>query len=280
MNEGKPTKAKWWSRPRAHGAGDGTTGDHIGAGADEPTEATGSTESAGATGSAGSTGTTGLADTVHDGDPEGDFELERPAAVSAPGGLDTESGSDFDSDFELARPAAEAPLRSGSTSTPDTDGDFKLKLPTSTRAGSDAPAEAGSPGGPGVPGSAGCRSHRRGRHRCRRCPAAGRARRPERPRSALRAPQAAARPGSLQHPAVRGARPLGARSGGPAPGDASHARHDRPDGATGARRAHGGGGADPRWGGPDTRSGGPGCCPDEHRSDPGGIAARSGAPGP
>ncbi|MFM9692525.1 S1C family serine protease [Streptomyces europaeiscabiei] len=91
---------------------------------------------------------------MRDGDPKGDFELERPAAVSAPGGLDTESGSDFDSDFELARPAAEAPLRSGSTSTPDTDGDFKLKLPTSTRAGSDAPAEAGSPGVPGVPGSA------------------------------------------------------------------------------------------------------------------------------
>nr|WP_199923953.1 trypsin-like peptidase domain-containing protein [Streptomyces scabiei] len=74
--------------------------------------------------------------------------------MSAPGGLATESGSDFDSDFELARPAAEAPLRPGSTSPPDTDGDFKLKLPTSTRAGSDAPAEAGSPGGPGVPGSA------------------------------------------------------------------------------------------------------------------------------
>ncbi|MDX3860482.1 S1C family serine protease [Streptomyces europaeiscabiei] len=91
---------------------------------------------------------------MRDADPEGDFELERPAVVSAPGGLDTESGSDFDSDFELARPAAEVPLRSGSTSTPDTDGDFKLKLPASTRAGSDAPAEAGSPGVPGVPGAA------------------------------------------------------------------------------------------------------------------------------
>lgn len=149
MNEGKPTKAKWWSRPRAHGAGDGTTGDHIGAGADEPTETAGSTESAGSPGSAGSTRTTGLADTVRDGDPEGDFELERPAAVSAPCGFDTESGSD--SDFELARPAAEAPLRSGFTSTPDTDGDFKLKLPASTGAGSDAPAEAGPSGENGVP---------------------------------------------------------------------------------------------------------------------------------
>lgn len=124
------------------------------------------------------------------------------------------------------------------------------------------------------------RSHRRGRHRCRRCPVAGRARRPERPWSALRAPQAVARPGSLQHPAVRRARPLGARSGGPAPGDASRARHDRPDGATGARRAHGGGGADPRWGGPGTRSGGPGGCPDERRSDLGGcLDTRRGDPG-
>ncbi|MFE7839651.1 trypsin-like peptidase domain-containing protein [Streptomyces sp. NPDC057474] len=141
MNEGKPTKANWWSRPRAHGAGAGTTGDHTGP-----------------TGSAGPTGTTGVpADAVREGDLEGDFELERPATARAPGGADTET--ETDSDFELARPAAEAPLRSGPVSPldtyGDTDGDFELERPAATHAGRDAAPEASSVGEPGVTGSAG-----------------------------------------------------------------------------------------------------------------------------
>ncbi|ULR53210.1 S1C family serine protease [Streptomyces deccanensis] len=126
MNEGKPTKAKWWSRPRAHGAGAET------AGAESP--------GAGPAGTAGSGGPVGAvepfgspADAARAENPEGDFELERPAATTTPPTLASASGeADSDSDYELARPAAEAPP--GHTSTPtvesaETDGDFELERP-------------------------------------------------------------------------------------------------------------------------------------------------------
>lgn len=116
MDEGKPTKAKWWSRPRAHGAGAGATGDHTGVPADA-----GSGENA-----------------------EGDFELERPTTAPARGGADTTAATD--TDFELARPAAEAPLRPGSTSDTDTDGDFELERPASVDAGRGGAAEAARTG--------------------------------------------------------------------------------------------------------------------------------------
>ncbi|MER6156118.1 trypsin-like peptidase domain-containing protein [Streptomyces sp. NPDC001868] len=164
MNEGKPTKAKWWSRPRAHGAGGGTTGDHIG-----PTGTAGSGAPADA-----------VREEPFEGGTEGDFELERPATSPAPGGVgagaasdsdfgsgvDSDSGSRVDSDFELARPAAGVPL--GSDSVPaldaggDPDGDFELELPAATAAatgaaggGGDASAGASVPGEPGVPDSGG-----------------------------------------------------------------------------------------------------------------------------
>ncbi|WTS81519.1 trypsin-like peptidase domain-containing protein [Streptomyces sp. NBC_00104] len=143
MNEGKPTKAKWWSRPRAHGAGDGTTGDHSGP--------TGSTESAETPGSTGAAGVP--AGAAREGNAEGDFELERPATATAPAPGET------DSDFELARPASEAPLRLGSTANPgvdgDPDGDFELERPAEANAGRAAAAEASPSGEPGMAGSTG-----------------------------------------------------------------------------------------------------------------------------
>uniref|UniRef100_UPI00384DB1A0 S1C family serine protease n=1 Tax=Streptomyces phaeolivaceus TaxID=2653200 RepID=UPI00384DB1A0 len=140
MNEGKPTKAKWWSRPRAHGAGDGTAGEHLGAAeADGPT---------------GPPGAAGLPPSAVRGEnPDGDFELERPtpatgeaatrteiytdAGAGSDAGSESDSDSDSDSDFELARPVAEAPLRSGPTPSAAADadaavgldGDFELERP-------------------------------------------------------------------------------------------------------------------------------------------------------
>ncbi|MBX4178355.1 protease, partial [Streptomyces geysiriensis] len=78
MNEGKPTKGKWWSRPRSSdGAADGDF--ELQRPRTAPTTVTGDEEPAG-----------------------GDFELERPAT---PAGTDT-------GDYELDRPApgpADAP---------------------------------------------------------------------------------------------------------------------------------------------------------------------------
>ncbi|MFD6291738.1 trypsin-like peptidase domain-containing protein [Streptomyces sp. NPDC060205] len=59
MDEGKPTKPKWWSRPRTHGP-DSAPADSVPSGD-------------GASG-------------VHGGDMDGDFELEKPAGTGAPAG--------------------------------------------------------------------------------------------------------------------------------------------------------------------------------------------------
>lgn len=180
MNEGKPTKAKWWSRPRAHGPGADTAGDHKDAqGSDGLTEipvATGtagaglggaalradsagpdgSTEAGGVPGSTGAT--TGTVDAVRGENTEGDFELERPVTMTDPGRGDARgdshassrahrANSDSESDFELARPAAEATLRARTSTAPhparDPDGDFELERPASA-GGSGA---VGEPGG-------------------------------------------------------------------------------------------------------------------------------------
>ncbi|MDX3643493.1 trypsin-like peptidase domain-containing protein [Streptomyces sp. MB09-02B] len=84
--------------------------------------------------------------------PEGDFELERPAtaAVTTASALaETDSGADF----ELARPVVEAPSGGASTSTAaaagDTDGDFELERPTGAGAGRDAADGTSSPTEPG-----------------------------------------------------------------------------------------------------------------------------------
>ncbi len=86
MNEGKPTKAKWWSRPRPQGAGAELTVDHP-ATADDPPTADGLTAA----------GT------------EGDFELARPAKANSEG------------DFQLERPAADPPPAETGTPAEGTD---------------------------------------------------------------------------------------------------------------------------------------------------------------
>ncbi|MDX3731788.1 trypsin-like peptidase domain-containing protein [Streptomyces caniscabiei] len=160
MNEGKPTKAKWWSRPRAHGAGGGTTGDT------GPVGTADSGESAGTVDALGPSANAARAE-----NPEGDFELERPTAVTAtaPAFAGTDSRtetvgeaetdgkaeSDSGSDFELARPVADA--SSGGAPTPavdaagdsvgDSDGDFELERPSARNAGQGADGGANSPTG-------------------------------------------------------------------------------------------------------------------------------------
>lgn len=129
MNEGKPTKAKWWSRPRAHGPGADTAGEHIG------------TE--GHDGLTGPTGATGTARAVETADA--------PARASA----DTAREQNTEGDFELASPAAGAVLRARTSSASgrghDPDGDFELERPA---AASGSGAAGGPPGPPAGFGTA------------------------------------------------------------------------------------------------------------------------------
>ncbi|MFI1353839.1 trypsin-like peptidase domain-containing protein [Streptomyces sp. NPDC020898] len=114
MNEGKPAKAKWWSRPR----GAGTPG--------QETPASGE----------GSVG----------GGVGGDFELERPRAV--PGRADG-GDRDGDGDFELAVPEAAGRDRDGTGESEDrdegtdADGDFELPLPVAVPGLAPAPEFSG-----------------------------------------------------------------------------------------------------------------------------------------
>ncbi|GGN82741.1 protease [Streptomyces albiflavescens] len=95
MNDGKPTKAKWWSRPRPQvppgdaGVGSSEVADGPGGAADARTPG-------GAVGTRSDVGTPG---STTGQDTGGDFELDRPAAVPAA----RRSGAD--GDFELERPA-------------------------------------------------------------------------------------------------------------------------------------------------------------------------------
>ncbi|MET9836066.1 trypsin-like peptidase domain-containing protein [Streptomyces sp. NPDC006385] len=124
MNEGKPTKAKWWNRPRPQGpspAGEGTgpTTDvtsgpaPVAPDADEPTASGGADERDLATDQHGDfelarPATRTPADTAS---PEGDFELARPAANGSGGQVASAEG-----DFELARPSG-TPVAAPSTGT-------------------------------------------------------------------------------------------------------------------------------------------------------------------
>ncbi|WP_369249013.1 trypsin-like peptidase domain-containing protein [Streptomyces sp. R41] len=96
MNDGKPTKAKWWSRPRPPvPAGD------AGVRSSEVADGPGSVADVRTAGTAGDTeGDVGTPVSAT-GDAGGDFELDRPAARPATGG----SGAGTDGDFELERPA-------------------------------------------------------------------------------------------------------------------------------------------------------------------------------
>ncbi|MPY63016.1 hypothetical protein FNH08_39450, partial [Streptomyces spongiae] len=172
MNEGKPTKAKWWSRPRAQGTGAGLTPDHMAterassgpeggpgvapglAGAQGPTGGSSADRgeapvrsavvrddvagSAGA--SAAVTARAGATD-VGGRDSGGDFELRRPDEVAPDGGAAT------DGDFELARPAGTAPPRAESRAAvweaPGGEGDFELERPAAVV--TPAPAAAAVP---------------------------------------------------------------------------------------------------------------------------------------
>jgi putative serine protease PepD len=157
MNEGKPTKGKWWSRPRAHGAGAGTTGDHGGpSGADGvPADALRDTDGRAGDGVDWSSDEGGRANDLggwpHEEDGRasdgGDFELERPAATPAPG------RPTHDDDFELAdpvkpsrqdEPPGDAASSAGSTRSADSgdahSGDFELERPISAGPGRGAEA--------------------------------------------------------------------------------------------------------------------------------------------
>ncbi|MFF1814573.1 trypsin-like peptidase domain-containing protein [Streptomyces sp. NPDC058251] len=117
MNEGKPTKAKWWSRPRPVPLGDagvGSSEDADGPGGDTDVRTPG--------GEGHPVGGTG--------DSGGDFELERPAVAAAAGG----SGTGPDGDFELERPA---PVQRASVPVVPTEAGADLSQ------AADAPGQAG-----------------------------------------------------------------------------------------------------------------------------------------
>ncbi|NNN37840.1 protease, partial [Streptomyces sp. S3(2020)] len=104
MNEGKPTKAKWWSRPRPQGPAD---------------------QAVGAPAAPGeySVGTEG-APPMPDRTADGDYELRQPQDVA-----DT---ADAGGDFELRAPRDAVREDGGDEGGGDEgggDGDFELSLP-------------------------------------------------------------------------------------------------------------------------------------------------------
>ncbi|MFE7902680.1 trypsin-like peptidase domain-containing protein [Streptomyces sp. NPDC057424] len=130
MNEGKPTKAKWWSRPRPQdftGEPEGTDG----AVADGP----------------GGTGPHGpVTAPAHRSGTDGDFELPRPAARH-----------DEDGDYELRRPEAvpaggagePATSAPGAAATGDARAEGTVEaaaaVPAAREAGQDVPVASASP---------------------------------------------------------------------------------------------------------------------------------------
>ncbi|GDY76875.1 hypothetical protein SAV31267_063600 [Streptomyces avermitilis] len=126
MNEGKPTKPKWWSRPRVPAGGADPFG-----GPPEPdaVESGGVGSPEGRSGAAAST----------DGGPT---DAVTGAGAGAGAGADAGAGAggavsgvaesaESDGDFELSRPVG-VPVRE----VPVGDGDFELERPASTRRGS------------------------------------------------------------------------------------------------------------------------------------------------
>ncbi|MFJ4277705.1 trypsin-like peptidase domain-containing protein [Streptomyces massasporeus] len=105
MNEGKPTKAKWWSRPRPQDL----PGDSDGTGAQEPA--------------------TAPADPA---DGDGDFELARPAART-----------DEDGDYELRRP--EAVAAAASTASGEAPAETAAPVPAAREAEQDLPVASAAP---------------------------------------------------------------------------------------------------------------------------------------
>ncbi|MER7190207.1 trypsin-like peptidase domain-containing protein [Streptomyces flaveolus] len=130
MNEGKPTKAKWWSRPRP--SGDGSDGDF------EPARPR-----------------AGTADAEPDG---GDFPLKRPGAPRAAGERD--HGGDYELDGPAARPVGPTTDTGAAPGAPATVPEPRITMdaPVTDTATTDAAAvalDAAATGAdaPGVPGT-------------------------------------------------------------------------------------------------------------------------------
>ncbi|WP_328844773.1 trypsin-like peptidase domain-containing protein [Streptomyces sp. NBC_00258] len=123
MDEGKPTKPKWWSRPRTHvpesapvdpvSAGDGTSG-------------------------------------FHGGDMDGDFELEKPVGASTGAGAGASAGSGAAGASDGAGATGVADAVDGEASTGSTVVPSQVSGQTSSRAPIQAPVAAS--GGADVPG--------------------------------------------------------------------------------------------------------------------------------
>ncbi|ELS56213.1 hypothetical protein [Streptomyces viridochromogenes] len=131
MNEGKPAKAKWWSRPRPQGPSPqaetaAPTPDGMSGTTPDLPEATEPTTPAGAR------------ERGPGGGADGDFELARPEAGVA------DDAASAEGDFELARPAAGGTGGTGGDVTACAEGDFELARPVA------APASVPSADGPAV----------------------------------------------------------------------------------------------------------------------------------
>ncbi|MFJ9583263.1 trypsin-like peptidase domain-containing protein [Streptomyces acidicola] len=131
MNQGKPTKAKWWSRPRAQGTGADLTPEHMtavrapsgpedGWGAEPGLR--GGNEGPAEGSSAGQGEAAGSSAVVQDG--VAGPAAEASAAVTVRAGATDAGGGDDGGDFELRRPDEAAPDDAAAT-----DGDFELARP-------------------------------------------------------------------------------------------------------------------------------------------------------
>ncbi|MFD0281455.1 S1C family serine protease [Streptomyces lutosisoli] len=114
MNEGKPTKAKWWSRPRAQGTGPDTTTDHL----REP----------------GPSGTPGVG--APEGASSGDFELARPATGPASGEANGHRTAPGAEDADARTSTGTHSTGTGTGTHTGTDGDFELERPATVQLGS------------------------------------------------------------------------------------------------------------------------------------------------
>ncbi|MFG2850782.1 trypsin-like peptidase domain-containing protein [Streptomyces mirabilis] len=130
MNEGKPTKAKWWSRPRQVPPGVGEVGpveDISGRGVDRDSDANRHSDT--------NLHSDGDHRPERDHQSDGDYELDRPATVTAPTGV---AGA-----VDAAGTASPyvAPAGPGA-GTGVGDGDFELERPAAALQGSAPDAEA------------------------------------------------------------------------------------------------------------------------------------------
>ncbi|GAB2725052.1 S1C family serine protease [Streptomyces bullii] len=129
MNEGKPTKAKWWSRPRTQDAPGEPEGAAPGSAETVPGET-------GVPGPSGATGAQEAAPGAAEAEPSGDFRLEPPGVAARP--VDGDDG-----DYELARPLVP---RGG-------DGDYELERPVAADGDAASKDSSAAPGTGQTPGA-------------------------------------------------------------------------------------------------------------------------------